>query len=261
MTIFGTRWTAREWTDRLGARLARAPQVVRLHVDAPLRFSLWNEGRGPYRVNTTRAYEAYQRADAGDAALLDATATAIIASLARLDVPPTWEDARSSVVPWLLPPDHAAGRVTAGAFGDLAIAFRFITPISGIAAFVEPPAWGVDPETLLHRSLANLAQTHGTPLFRPLPDAPAIFRLVTTCSMAASHMLLPEVHRAIYARCGSRAFVLVAAPDAVFVSAPNVLGKPPAALRAAAEIRAALTGADALSETPVLVHDGQLASR
>jgi hypothetical protein len=259
MTILGIRWTAREWTEQLSTRLAHAPQVERLRIDGPLRLALWHEGRGPYLIDATRAYEAYSRST--DTALLDTTVASIIASLARLDEPPAWDDARESVMPWLLRPEHAAGRATAGTFGDLTIAFRFMTPMTGIPAFVVPPAWGVDRDTLMQRALANLARTHDRPLFRPLVDAPDLFRMVSSEGMTASHILLPTVQRAIHTKVGSPAVVLIAAADAVFVCAPNVLGDAPRALRTSSEVRAALARPDALSETPVLLRDGRLASR
>jgi hypothetical protein len=259
MTILGIRWTAREWTEQLSTRLAHAPQVERLRIDGPLRLALWHEGRGPYLIDATRAYEAYSRST--DTALLDTTVASIIASLARLDEPPAWDDARESVMPWLLRPEHAAGRATAGTFGDLAIAFRFMTPMIDIPAFVVPPAWGVDRDTLMQRALANLARTHDRPLFRPLADAADLFRMVSSEGMTASHILLPTVQRAIHTKVGSPAVVLIAAADAVFVCAPNVLGDAPRALRTSSEVRAALAQPDALSETPVLLRDGRLASR
>ena len=113
----------------------------------------------------------------------------------------------------------------------------------------------------MRRALTNLGQRHDLPLFRPLPDAPDIFRLVTADGMAASHVLRTEVQRAIRARCGGPAIVLVAATDAVFVCAPNVLGDAPRALRTASAVRAALARPDALSEMPVFLRDERFASR
>jgi hypothetical protein len=259
MTILGIRWTAREWTEQLSTRLAHAPQVERLRIDGPLRLALWHEGRGPYLIDATRAYEAYSRST--DTALLDTTVASIITSLARLNDPPAWDDARESVIPWLLRPEHAAGRVIAGTFGDLAIAFRFMTPMTGVPAFAVPPAWGVDRDTLMQRALANLARTYDRPLFRPLADAADLFRMASSERMAASHILLPAVQRAIHTKIGSPAVVLIAATDAVFVCAPNVLGDAPRALRTSSEIRGALARLDALSETPIFLRDGRLASR
>jgi hypothetical protein len=259
MIILGVRWTAREWTDRLSTRLAHAPQVERLRIDGPLRLALWHDGRGPYLIDATRGYEVYARST--DSALLDTTVASIIASLARVNDPPSWDDARDGVVPWLLRPEHAAGRVTAGTFGDLAVAFRFMTPMTGIPALVVPPAWGVDRDTLMQRALANLARSRDRPLFRPLSDAADIFHIVSSDGMAASHILLPAVQRAIHAKIGSPAVVLIAAADAVFVCAPNVLGDAPRALRTSSEVRAALARPDALSEMPIFLRDGRLASR
>jgi hypothetical protein len=259
MSILGIRWTAREWTDHLRTRLAHAPQVERLRVDAPLRLVLWHDGRGPYLIDTTRAYEAYSRST--DSALLDTTVASIVTSLTRLDDPPMWDAVRDRVVPWLLRPEEAGSRVIGGTFGDLAIAFRFAAPVTGTPAFVVPPAWGVDRDTLMHRALANLARIHDTPLFRPVADAPDIFRLISADGAAASLVLLPAVQRAIHAKVGSAAIMLIAAPDAAFVCAPNVLGNAPRALRTSPTISAALARPDALSATPVFLHNGQLASR
>jgi hypothetical protein len=259
MSILGIRWTAREWTDQLSVRLAHRPQVERLRVDAPLRLALWHSGRGPYLINTTRAYEAYTHS--ADSALLDTTVASIIASLARLDAPPTWGEVRDRVVPWLVRPEETEGRVIGGTFGDLAIAFRFAAPVTGIPSFVVSPAWGVDRDTLMRRAFANLAQARDNPLFRPLADAPDVLRMVSANGMAASLVLLPTVQRAIHATIGSPAVVLIAAADAVFVCAPNVLGEVPRALRTAREIKGALARPDALSATPVFLRDGQLAPR
>lgn len=261
MTIFRTRWTPREWTTQLTDRLRRLPSITDICIAAPLRISLSCDGYGPLHLDATASYDAYQRAYAGDTHLLDTTVRAIADSLARLGDPPTWDSARNTVTPWLLSTDDSAVVVTCGAIGDLAIAFTFAAPVTGNATFVTSPAWGVDRETLLRRALANLAGSSSPPSFRLLPDGHNVLRLLPADRHAASRTLLPDVQRAITARLGSPAVLLIAARDAVFVCPPTVLGDPPPSLRQLPAIQAALNSPDALSDRPILLQDRRLASR
>ena len=261
MTIFGTRRTPREWTAQLASRLMRSPGISGVRIEAPLHITLSYDDYGPLHVNATASYEAYQRTNAGDAYLLDATTTSIMESFARLDAPPTWEEARAPVTPRLLRAVDAADCLTCGMFGDLTVACTFMAPITGETTFVTLPAWGVDRDTLLRRALTNLDRGNPPISFRPLPDTAEVLRLLPVGRDTASRVLLPAVQHAITARVGDPAVILIAARDAVFICPLNALGDPPPALRSSPIVRAALNRPDALSERPIIVRDCGLASR
>lgn len=260
MTIFGRRCTPREWSARLAGHLMDASGVDDVRIDAPLRLHVWYAGRGPFDVDASGSYAAYQRASADDTRLIAVTAASMLDAFAHLDDPPTWEAARPSVVPWPIRPTDTHDRAIGGYLGDLAIAFAFSAPISAVRTLVSPLTWGVDQETLRARALANLARLARPPTLSPLPDNPAILRLLPRDPLTASRVLLPAVQQAIFTQIGSPAVFLIAARDTVFVCAPNILGDPPPSLRPLA-MRILANDAEPLSDQPIILSDRRFASR
>lgn len=250
-----------EFTHALAARLA-AILSAPPYVQGPLRVALLYAD-APYTLNISNAYAAYQR-DATDAdTLLIEIAAAIRDRLAHLNDPTAWDEAKRTVRPWLLTPDDANTLLypTRGQIGDLAVAYRFIRPVLGTAAYITPAVWGVSLDTVHARALANLRADHAIVSFLPVTAHPTVWRLAPRDRDAASRLLLPEVRAAILTRIGGPAAVLPAARDAVFVAPTGPFGAPPAVFATLPAARAALAGPDALTATPFVIEDDALVPR
>lgn len=252
-SLLRTRLNPGEFTAALAARLARALPAPP-YVPGPLRLALLHLD-APYMLNVSNAYAAYQRTALDLDELLDTAVAAICHRLAHLHDPATWDEARRTVRPWLLPAGDPDALVcpTFGTLGDLTLSYRFVRPVTGTEAYVTPAAWGIAPETLHARALANVRVGGNLPSFLPVADAPTVLRLAPRDRDAASRLLLPEVRDAIIRRIGGPAAVLPAARAAVFVAPVNLFGEPPATFHRLPAVRAALAGADALSATPFVI--------
>ena len=261
-SLLRSRLDPTEFTHALAARLT-ALLPAPLQVPGPLRIAL-RYTDVPYTLNISDAYAAYQRDAAEPDALLDAVADAIRDRLSHLTDPTSWDEAKRTVRPWLLSPDDADTLLypTRGQVGALAVAYRFIRPVLGTAAYITPAAWGVPLDTVHARALANLRADCGAVVsFLPAAPQSAALRLAPRDRDAASRLLLPEVRAAILARVGSPAAVLPAARDAVFVTPADPFGEPPATFTTLPAARAALTGPDALTATPFVIEDDALVRR
>ncbi len=260
-SLLRSRLDPTEFTHALAVRLTSLlpapPQVP-----GPLRIALLYTDV-PYTLNISDAYAAYQRDAAEPNALLDAVADAIRDRLSHLTDPTSWDEAKRTVRPWLLPPDDADTLLypTRGQVGALAVAYRFIRPVLGTAAYITPAAWGVPLDTVHARALANLRANRAVVSFLPVAPHSTALRLAPRDRDAASRLLLPEVRAAILARVGGPAAVLPAARDAVFVAPADPFGEPPAAFALLPAARAALIGPDALTATPFVIEDDALVRR
>ncbi len=260
MPLFHTRLTPREFTVALAERLQRSVPAASPGVAGPLRITLWQDDAGPYIVNATRAFQAYQRWDAELGNILDETAAAITERLLHTSEDASWEEAQRSVYPWLLPPTHpdAARCVHAGTVGALIMTYVYESPLRPMPAYAVPDVWGIARDVLHHRAVANLRAAGQRVQFLPVLGNSAVWRLAPCDRWTASRLLLPEVQRAINNHLGGAAAVFLAAPDTVFVSATNLLGEPPASLLNAA--RDTCHAEDFLSPVPLRVQNGQLAA-